>query len=100
METAKTSIPKSSQPDFSELLKRGTEIYESLRLKLEATNLGEYVAIDFDSGSHFLGSTRDEAIEKARASVGKKVLFARRIGDTEKSNRHRNYTHRKYARVF
>jgi len=65
-----------------ELARKAGEIYEQrLRRKLEATNLGDFVAIDPQSGEFFLGQTLSEAIQAAaRVAHPGRLSFALRVG--------------------
>lgn len=56
-------------------------IYEArLRVELEANHLHEFVAIEPNSGDHFLGYTLSAAIRAARAAHPNCISFALRIG--------------------
>ena len=64
-----------------ELARKAREIYEQrLRSKLEATNPGDFVAIDPQSGEFFLGQTLSEAIQAARAAHPDRLSFGLRVG--------------------
>jgi hypothetical protein len=51
-----------------------------LKAKLEATNEGDFVAIEPDSGDFFIGKSLSEAIQSARAAYPERLPFAMRIG--------------------
>ena len=56
-------------------------IYERrLKATLEATNAGDFVAIEPKSGDYFLGKTLSEAIQAARAAHPSGFPFALRVG--------------------
>jgi hypothetical protein len=60
---------------------RGEEIYRQLlRQKLEPAHEGEFVAIEPDSGDHFLGQTSHQAILNARQKYPDKIFHVIRIG--------------------
>jgi len=63
------------------LVIKGEEIYEQNKEKLEKIHLGKIVAIEIESGAIAgIGSTLDEAYEKAiKKHPGKKFYF-RRVG--------------------
>jgi hypothetical protein len=64
-----------------ELARKAREIYEQrLRSELEATNLGDFVAVEPQSGEFFLGPTLSEAIQAARAAYPDRLSFALRAG--------------------
>ena len=64
-----------------QLARRSRQIYgERLRSSLEATNLGDFVAIEPESGEFFLGPTLSEAIQAARAAHPDRLSFALRVG--------------------
>ncbi len=51
----------------SSVAERAKRIYdERLRVALEADEFGRFVAIEPDSGDHFLADTLDEAVRAAR----------------------------------
>ena len=63
------------------LARQAQEVYQQrLRSKLEATNLGDFVAIDPQSGEFFLGQTLSEAIQAARTAHPDRLSFALRVG--------------------
>ena len=55
-------------------------VYEGLRDKLEANNLDQFVAIEPESKSHFLGSTFIEAAMAAKNEFPDRKSFVLRIG--------------------
>lgn len=60
---------------------KGETIYATqLKALLEPAHLGEYLAIEVDSGDHFLGHTLVEAGEKAQAKHPDKIFHFIRIG--------------------
>ncbi len=56
------------------------QVYEELRDKLEANNLDQYVAIEPESKSHFLGATFIEAAMAAKNEYPDRKSFVLRIG--------------------
>ena len=65
----------------AEVARRSKELYEaSLREKLEATNMHDFVAIEPDSGDYFFGKTLSEAIQASRAVYPDRLAFALRVG--------------------
>jgi hypothetical protein len=64
-----------------DIARRAQVVYEEqLRIKLEATNLDDFVAIEPESGDYFLGKTLSEAIQAARAAYPDRLPFALRVG--------------------
>lgn len=64
-----------------DVARRATEIYDTrLRDTLEAEHRNAFVAVEPDSGDHFLGDTLSEAILAAREVHPDKISFALRIG--------------------
>ena len=59
--------------------KRGREIYEGLRKKLERYHSGKTIAIEVDSCRYYIGRDALEAHELARIRHPQKALFYRRI---------------------
>lgn len=84
------------------VIKRAVEIYEGLKAQLEPAQNGRYVAIEVESGEHFLGDTREEAVKLSKAKYPDRITFTRKIGEGEKTSRHSSWErrHRKYAGVL
>ena len=60
---------------------RARRVYESqLRQQLEAEHPNEFVAIEPESGSYFLGRTLSDAIQAARRAYPERMPFAMRVG--------------------
>lgn len=60
---------------------KARKIYdERLKQTLEASSLGQFIAIEVDSGDYFLGSTPLEAIKKAKLRYPEKVFHVIRVG--------------------
>jgi hypothetical protein len=69
--------------DARRFVERAERVYEKrLRATLEPTHAGQYVAIEPDSGDHFLGETLSEAGAAARRVHTGKPSFIVRIGQT------------------
>ncbi|RLI46085.1 hypothetical protein DRO69_03885 [Candidatus Bathyarchaeota archaeon] len=65
----------------SVLVIKGEEVYEQNKEKLEKTHLGKIVAIEIESGAIAgIGSTLDEAYEKAIKKYPSKKFYFRRVG--------------------
>jgi hypothetical protein len=65
----------------SNLIRRADQIYEDhLKTELERTHPDYFVAIEPDSGDHFLGRTLSEASAAARAVHADKRTAVLRIG--------------------
>lgn len=77
--------PVPQNINISELVKRGEDIYQQdLKQILEPEHNGKYVAIEPDSGQHFIGETKEEAVSKAKQEFPNKLFVVRRIGEIEK----------------
>lgn len=97
--TNQPNVPNA--PNIKELVDRANEIYLTLKPQLEPTNNGKYVVIEVNSGRHFVGDTKDEAMVVARREFPGIILFVRRIGGLEKVSRHSSsFSPKKYARLF
>ncbi|MBM4465602.1 MAG: hypothetical protein FJ014_08640 [Chloroflexi bacterium] len=59
---------------------KGDEIYEKIKPLLEPEHKGEIVAIEVESGDHFLAETVIEAWQKAKKKYPDKVFYFVRIG--------------------
>ena len=63
------------------VIERAKRIYaERLQAELEARHLDRYVAIEPESGEHFLGDTFDEAVNAASAMYPSRISYTLRIG--------------------
>ena len=67
-------------PERYEARTRAKAIYTTLEGDLEARCKGQIVAIEVESGDHFLGATVRDAASKARIKHPNKVLHFFRIG--------------------
>lgn len=63
------------------VIERAKRIYEErLRATLEAGHLGRYVAVEPESGDHFLADTFDGAVEAARLAHPSRLPHVIRVG--------------------
>ncbi|MFH1582457.1 MAG: hypothetical protein ABIA08_01725 [bacterium] len=103
-EEQKQPISKSPDvpdvPDVKGIIKKGLEIYDKIKEKIEPAENGKYVVIETESEKYFIGNTRDEATGKAKDEFPDKVLFIKRIGQIEKISRHVALDHPNYAGLF
>jgi hypothetical protein len=64
-----------------DLVVRGRAVYDAkYRSSLEATNFGEFVAVEPESEEFFLGKTLSEAIQAARAVHADRLPVVFRVG--------------------
>lgn len=76
---------KSSKLIPEEIATKGEEIYEKeLKDNLEPQESGKYVAIEVESKKYFIGSTKEEALDKAQEVFPDKIFFVRKIGELER----------------
>lgn len=75
-------------PNLNDLSQKAQNIYGSLPEEYRKENEGKYIAIELDNGEHFLGETKEEAVEKAKQKYPTKIVFVRRIGEIEKISYH------------
>ena len=75
-------------PSIQELIKKAVEIYDSLKQELEQTSKGKFIAIEVESGEHFISDTREEANAASNEKYPGRVTFTRKIGEDEKVARH------------
>jgi hypothetical protein len=69
--------------DRHELARRGEEYYERvLRFKLEPKHVGEYLAIEVESGGYALGDSTLDALDRAEAKHPDSVFYIMRVGYT------------------
>lgn len=63
------------------VIERAKRIYaERLQAEMEARHLNRFVAIEPESGDHFLGDTFDEAVNAAWTKHPGRISFTLRIG--------------------
>lgn len=63
-----------------EIAQKGTQIYQKISKQIEKKHLGNFVAIEVESGKYFLGQTQVEAIEKAKKHFPTKIFYLMKIG--------------------
>lgn len=74
-----TSLIEPTPQD--EIVVRGQQFYdEHLKELLEPAQIGRFVAIEPDSGRHFLGDTGIEALLAGREAMPDKLFYLVRIG--------------------
>ncbi len=70
-----------TEPNVDEFVHRAEEIYVAkLRSVLEPQHVGEFVAIEPESGDYFLGKTLTEATRAARTSYPDRLTHVMRVG--------------------
>lgn len=67
----------------AEFVEKGLKVYDELREGLEAEHAGGIVAIDIDSGEHFIGPTLGKANDAAYEKYPDKWICFIRIGAPE-----------------
>lgn len=67
-------------PDTREISRKGQRLLDSLQSHFSEQDHGKFVAIDVESGEHFVGETAIEATERAQAEHPGKLFFLGRIG--------------------
>jgi len=77
-----SSMLESNQENASnDLVSRGQETYRAtLAFILEPSHIGEFVAVEPDSGRYFLGSTASAALIAAHAAMPKNLFYLTRVG--------------------
>ena len=72
------SNPRTANED---LVERGQTTYrQKLASVLEPSHLGEFVAVEPDSGLYFLGSTASAALVAAHAAMPNNLFYLTRVG--------------------
>jgi hypothetical protein len=67
--------------DTKSVIERAKRIYaEQLQAVLECQHLNRFVAIELESGEHFLGDTFDEAVRRLGAKHPSRLSHTIRIG--------------------
>lgn len=74
--------PLTSLPTVypSEIAQKGTEVYRKISKRIEKNHMGEFIAIEVESGKYFLGQTQVEAMEKAKKNFPTKIFYLIKIG--------------------
>jgi hypothetical protein len=63
------------------VIDRAKRIYaEQLQARLETNHIDRFVAIEPESGEHFLGDTFDEAVKSARSKYPSRLSHTIKIG--------------------
>jgi hypothetical protein len=76
-----------------DLVERGQTAYrQTLASVLEPSHLGEFIAVEPESGRYFLGSTASAALVAAHAAMPNNLFYLTRVG------RETAHTVRRYAR--
>ena len=76
-----SSLPNSNQVTNDDLVERGQNTYRrTLASILEPSHLGEFVAVEPDSGRYFLGSTATAALVSAHAAMPNNLFYLTRVG--------------------
>jgi len=85
--------------NIEQLTELALKIYTEIQNKdnIEQNNQGKYIAIDVESKRYFIGDTRDEALQKAKAELPNVVFFVKRIGGVDRVSR--NYPYPAYSKL-
>lgn len=76
-----SSLPADADVVRSRFIEQGQKIYdEQLKDQLEPNQTGKFVAIEPDTGRHFLGDSGVEALVAARAAMPGKKFYLMRVG--------------------
>ena len=63
-----------------EVARKGKEIYEKIRAKMESEHRGEALAIEVESGDYFLGKSAIDSTDKGRQKHPDGLFYVVRIG--------------------
>jgi hypothetical protein len=66
--------------DLEKIAKEGTLIYEKIRSEYEPNHIGEFLAIEIESGNAYRATSSAEAMVAARAAHPGKVFYVVKIG--------------------
>lgn len=77
-----SSVSKSNSETASvDLVERGRSTYrERLASVLEPSHIGEFLAVEPDSGRYFLGNTASAALVAAHTAMPKHLFYRTRVG--------------------
>jgi hypothetical protein len=74
-------VQSDSATEIDDLVERGQSTYrERLAAVLEPSHVGEFVAVEPDSGQYFLGSTASAALVAAHAALPNNLFYLTRVG--------------------
>jgi hypothetical protein len=63
-----------------EFVRKGEEIYETIKRMVEDERKGEMVAIDVETGDYFIAPSIIKAVKKVREKYPSKIFYIERIG--------------------
>lgn len=66
--------------DLAKIAREGSVIYERVRKDYETEHLGEFLAIEIESGKVYLAPNSADAMVAARAAHPEKVFYVVKIG--------------------
>ena len=94
------NIPPSV--NIGSIVSKAEEIYQKIKNEVEPAQNGKYIAIEPESGEHFIKDTREEAVAESKKKYPDRVPITKRIGELEKASRHisSRARHLRYDRVF
>lgn len=76
-----SSLLKSHTASNDDLVERGQRTYkQKLAAILEPSHIGEFVAVEPDSGQYFLGTTASAALVAAHAAMPNNLFYLTRVG--------------------
>jgi hypothetical protein len=68
-------------PEREEFARRAEDLYAArLKADLEREHMGEYVAIELESGDYFLGRTTRDVVKAARRAYPDRLTYVMRVG--------------------
>jgi hypothetical protein len=73
-------LKSNSESTKSDLVERGQTTYRQLASILEPSHVGEFVAVEPDSGQYFLGDTASEALVAAHAAMPNNLFYLTCVG--------------------
>jgi hypothetical protein len=77
----KSLLKSNPETKSDDLVERGQRTYrQRLASILEPSHLGEFVAVEPDSGRYFLGNTASAALVGAHAAMPNKLFYLTRVG--------------------
>lgn len=83
------------------IAERGDKIYrERLQDALEKKHKGEFVAIEVESGKHFLGKSPEDVLEHAKKAFPDKIFHLIRIGYSGVYKMSQSAGHGNYGWIF
>lgn len=74
--------PLTSLPTVypTEIAHQGEKVYQKVSKQIEKKHMGDFMAIEVESGKYFLGQNQMEALERAKKQFPTKIFYLMKVG--------------------